>query len=65
MCWAVLSAHRISYHSHDRFCIDKPLVSGYQANEISHNFVLDKGLNFLAKPFDLDELAIKVREVLQ
>ncbi len=40
-------------------------VSGYQANEISHNFVLDKGLNFLAKPFDLDELAIKVREVLQ
>jgi two-component system, cell cycle sensor histidine kinase and response regulator CckA len=39
-------------------------VSGYQANEISHNFVLDKGLNFLAKPFDLDELAIKVREVL-
>ena len=39
-------------------------VSGYQANQISHNFVLDEGLNFLPKPFDLDELAAKVREVL-
>jgi response regulator RpfG family c-di-GMP phosphodiesterase len=39
-------------------------VSGYQANQISHNFVLDEGLNFLSKPFDLDELAAKVREVL-
>ncbi|MFL5625475.1 MAG: response regulator, partial [Ktedonobacteraceae bacterium] len=39
-------------------------VSGYQANQISHNFVLDEGLNFLPKPFDLDDLAAKVREVL-
>jgi DNA-binding response OmpR family regulator len=39
-------------------------VSGYQANQISHNFVLDEGLNFLSKPFDLDDLAAKVREIL-
>ncbi|GCE27859.1 hypothetical protein KDA_33430 [Dictyobacter alpinus] len=39
-------------------------VSGYQANQISQNFVLDKGFAFLQKPFDLDELAAKVREIL-
>lgn len=39
-------------------------VSGYQANQISQNFVLDKGFTFLQKPFDLDDLAAKVREVL-
>ncbi|MDQ2884680.1 MAG: response regulator [Chloroflexota bacterium] len=39
-------------------------VSGYQANQISQNFVLDKGFFFLQKPFDLDELASKVREIL-
>ncbi|HEV2661100.1 MAG TPA: response regulator [Ktedonobacteraceae bacterium] len=39
-------------------------VSGYQANQISQNFVLDKGFYFLQKPFDLDELAAKVREIL-
>jgi two-component system, cell cycle sensor histidine kinase and response regulator CckA len=31
---------------------------------ISQNFVLDKGFFFLQKPFDLDELASKVREIL-
>jgi two-component system, cell cycle sensor histidine kinase and response regulator CckA len=39
-------------------------VSGYQANQISQNFVLDKGFEFLQKPFDLDDLAGKVREIL-
>ncbi len=39
-------------------------VSGYQANQISQNFVLDKGFTFLQKPFDLDDLAAKVREIL-
>lgn len=40
-------------------------VSGYQPNQISQNFVLDEGVHFLQKPFDLDELATKVREVLE
>ncbi len=39
-------------------------VSGYQANQISQNFVLDQGFEFLPKPFDLDDLAGKVREIL-
>lgn len=39
-------------------------VSGYQANQISQNFVLDKGFEFLSKPFDLDELASKVQKIL-
>ena len=39
-------------------------VSGYQANQISQNFVLDKGFEFLPKPFDLDELASKVQNIL-
>jgi two-component system cell cycle sensor histidine kinase/response regulator CckA len=40
-------------------------VSGYQANQISQNFVLGDGFKFLPKPFDLDELTAKVREVLE
>jgi two-component system cell cycle sensor histidine kinase/response regulator CckA len=40
-------------------------VSGYQANQISQNFVLEDGFKFLPKPFDLDELTAKVREVLE
>lgn len=40
-------------------------VSGYSADQISRNFVLDAGMHFLQKPFDLDELAVRVREVLE
>ena len=40
-------------------------VSGYQANQISRNFVLDEGLNFLPKPFGLDDFTSKVRELLE
>lgn len=40
-------------------------VSGYTANQISRNFVLEQGMHFLQKPFDLDELAAKVRGVLE
>ncbi len=39
-------------------------VSGYQANQISQNFVLDQEFELLQKPFDLDELAAKVRTML-
>lgn len=40
-------------------------VSGYQANQISRNFVLEEGLNFLPKPFDLDDFTSKVRDILE
>jgi len=40
-------------------------MSGYTANVIAHHGVLDKGMNFIQKPFSLHELALKVREALQ
>ena len=39
-------------------------MSGYTANVIAHQGVLEEGVWFLQKPFSIDELAIKVREVL-
>lgn len=39
-------------------------MSGYTAEVISSHGVLDEGMNFLAKPFSSDDLARKVRAVL-
>jgi two-component system, cell cycle sensor histidine kinase and response regulator CckA len=39
-------------------------VSGYTENFIVHHGVLDKGLHFMQKPFNLNRLAGKVREIL-
>ncbi len=40
-------------------------MSGYAASVITHHGVLEQGFHFLAKPFSRDELARKVREVLE
>jgi two-component system, cell cycle sensor histidine kinase and response regulator CckA len=39
-------------------------MSGYTADVIAHRGILDEGLNFIQKPFGSDELATRVRRVL-
>ena len=39
-------------------------MSGYTADVIAHHGVLDEGVHFLQKPFSINKLAEKVREVL-
>ena len=40
-------------------------MSGYNADIISRNGVLDEGVYFIQKPFSTQELATKVREALR
>jgi len=40
-------------------------MTGFTKNAVVHNGVLDPGVHFLAKPFSLEELAAKLREVLE
>jgi signal transduction histidine kinase/ActR/RegA family two-component response regulator len=40
-------------------------MTGFTRNAIVHNGVLDAGVHLLAKPFSIEELSAKVREVLQ
>ena len=40
-------------------------MSGYTADIIAHDGILDEGLNFLHKPFTKTALAAKIREVLE
>lgn len=39
-------------------------TTGYTRNAIVHNGIVDNHVSFLAKPFSIDALARKVREVL-
>ncbi|WP_442579920.1 CHASE3 domain-containing protein [Mesorhizobium sp. ASY16-5R] len=39
-------------------------TTGFTKNAVVHNGVLDHGVDFIAKPFTIDELAVKMREVL-
>jgi signal transduction histidine kinase/ActR/RegA family two-component response regulator len=39
-------------------------TTGFTKNAVVHNGMLDPGVNFIAKPFTLEQLAAKLREVL-
>ncbi len=39
-------------------------MSGYTANVIAHHGVLDRGVHFLQKPFSVQDISAKIREVL-
>ena len=39
-------------------------MSGYTEDTIVHHGVLEKGIDFIQKPFSAEALALKVREVL-
>ena len=39
-------------------------MSGYTANVIAHRGVLDKGVEFIQKPFSSKDLSLKVHKVL-
>lgn len=39
-------------------------TTGYTRNAVVHNGVLDPGTHFLAKPYGMDQLAVKLREAL-
>ena len=40
-------------------------MSGYTANVIAHQGILDEGVNFIEKPFSINDLGQKIREVLK
>jgi two-component system cell cycle sensor histidine kinase/response regulator CckA len=39
-------------------------VSGYRADQLGQDFVVEKGVEFLEKPFDLDNLVVIIRKLL-
>jgi response regulator RpfG family c-di-GMP phosphodiesterase len=44
--------------------LNRLFMSGYTANVIAHHGVLDEGVHFIQKPFSMQDLATKIRDVL-
>ena len=54
-------AERLNAFLPDLKCL---YMSGYTADVIAHRGILEEGVNFIRKPFGSDDLAAKVRQVL-
>lgn len=39
-------------------------ISGYTDNVIVHHGILDKGIDFIQKPFSIEDISMKIREIL-
>jgi two-component system cell cycle sensor histidine kinase/response regulator CckA len=48
-----------------RPAIKQLFMSGYTANVIAHRSMLDPGVQFISKPFTIQQLSVKVRKVLE
>jgi|GEM_PF-276476 len=60
-----MSGRNLSDQIHNLYPSIKTLfMSGYTANVIAHNGVLDEGVKFIQKPFSSHDLGIKVRMIL-
>jgi two-component system, cell cycle sensor histidine kinase and response regulator CckA len=55
-----LAGNLLSFYPH----LKHLFMSGYTADVIAHNGIMDEGLSFIQKPFSMKELAAKVREAL-
>ena len=55
-----LAKNILHYHPN----LKRLFMSGYTANVIAHHGVLDKGINFIQKPFSEENLGPKVREAI-
>lgn len=44
--------------------LNRLFMSGYTANVIAHHGVLEEGVHFIQKPFTMNDLSVKIREVL-
>jgi PAS domain S-box-containing protein len=55
-------AQRLCEIAPDLKCL---FMSGYTANVIAQSGVLDPGVHFIQKPFSVNDLAVKVKEVLR
>lgn len=53
---------RLKKHRPEIKCL---FMSGYTANAIAHHGILEEGLHFISKPFTIEALARKIREVLE
>ena len=56
-----LASNLLSLYPH----LNRLFMSGYTANVIAHHGVLDEGVHFIQKPFTMQDLATKIRNVLE